>query len=87
MGINIWSRIVSCVPLKPWTLSGYDPFAGDSYSLPGRYYSRASAERAARRALRELERSQPTEQSGGQDGIQDRVFIVRPDGSAYRCLP
>jgi len=36
-----------------------------------------------------LERVQPSRRSGGQQlgGIQDQVYIVRPDGSTYRVLP
>ena len=67
-----------------WLLEGWDTFAGHSYPIPGRYRSEAAAVRAARRQLKQLERLQPTATSGGQDGIQDQVFVVAPDGKRYR---
>lgn len=69
-----------------WTLEGYDTFSDESYSLEGEYDSRKDAELVAMGRLVELERTQPTESSGGQkeDGIQDRVFIVAPDGNKER---
>jgi hypothetical protein len=72
-----------------WRLRGHDTFAGEDYPLPGTYWTEAQAQRAARRRLAELERMQPSASSGGQrpGGIQDRVYIVRPDGTAYRYLP
>ena len=73
--------------IETWTLRGYDTFAGDSYHLPGWYLSEAAAGRAAQKQLKQLERNQPSEISGGQTGIQDQVFVVPPDGSAYRYLP
>jgi len=41
---------------------------------------------AGRAYLAELERLQPSEQSGGQrsGGIQDHVYVVRPDGGFYQ---
>lgn len=39
---------------------------------------------AARARLAELARSQPAASSGGQDGMQDRVDVVRPDGTSFR---
>ena len=44
------------------------------------------ARAAAIEQLEELEKHQPSAQSGGQPskGIQDQVFIARPDGSSYR---
>ena len=71
---------------EQWKLEGYDTFSEESYSLSGNYPDRQSAEAAARKRLLELERTQPTSSSGGQDehGIQDHVFVVRPDGTKYR---
>lgn len=66
-----------------WKISGYDTFANEPYWLPGRYGSQQAAERAARRRLGLLELMQPGETSGGQAGIQDQVFIHRPDGTSY----
>jgi hypothetical protein len=69
-----------------WKLLGYDTFDGMWYALQGEYESEWDARAAAQQRLMELERTQPTESSGGQSstGIQDRVFIVRPDGTKYR---
>lgn len=72
---------------SPWRLVGYDTFANEWYPLPGTYATEASAIDAALRRLRELEESQPSHQSGGQAGIQDRVYLVAPEGSRRRILP
>jgi hypothetical protein len=87
MAIGSWSRIAALFRLKRWKLLGYDTFAHETYPIPGSHFSRAAAERAACRWLSELERSQPSEHSGGQDGIQDQVYIVPPDGPSYRYSP
>jgi len=70
---------------RRWIIEGWDTFAGEPYHV-GRYFTESGARRRARRYLRKLEAMQPAETSGGQspDGIQDRVFIVRPDGTRYR---
>jgi hypothetical protein len=70
-----------------WRLEGWDTFAGHSYPLNGHYRSRAAAIAAARLELKRIERLQPTSSSGGQDGIQDRVYIIAPDGTSERILP
>lgn len=72
-----------------WRLKGYDTFSMESYALPGEYSDESEARDAAHARLEELERTQPTSSSGGQDwhGIQDKVLVVRPDGSSYRYLP
>lgn len=76
-------------------LEGYDTFEAGSthgdhpfYPIEGEYDTLAQVERAGRRKLAELEKDQPTESSGGQgvNGIQDRVFIVYPDGSKVRFM-
>lgn len=67
-----------------WRLCYHDTFAGESRLMSGRYRSRARAERAARRELKRIEKLQPTRRSGGSDGIQDRIFIVGPDGRSER---
>ncbi len=72
-----------------WKLKGYDTFEGGSdafYTLEGEYTNEAAAKKAARSRLKELERTQPSHQSGGQGGIQDQVYIVRPDGTKYRFM-
>jgi hypothetical protein len=72
---------------RGWTLHGWDVFAGEGYPIPGSYPSEARAEAAARRRLKKLERDQPSELSGGQDGIQDQVYIQGPTGRRRRILP
>jgi len=72
---------------RNWRLRGYDTFSGEDYELPGAYRSEARARRAAQQRLAQIERQQPSAISGGQDGIQDQVFIIRPDGTQYRYLP
>ena len=69
-----------------WKLEGYDSFDNTSYTLPGTYASEQDARRAAQERLARLETSQPSETTGGQDtgGIQDQVFIIRPNGTKYR---
>ncbi len=69
---------------KDWKLEGVDTFANESYPLGGEYPNEAAAVEAAKERLEELEKTQPTSQSGGQKGIQDQVYIVRPDGTKYR---
>jgi hypothetical protein len=72
-----------------WRLVGWDAFADEDYPLPGEYGSEIAAQEAARKRLEHLERIQPCAKSGGQapGGIQDRVLIVRPNGTSYRYLP
>lgn len=67
-----------------WRLKGYDTFDGTFYPLPGSFESQEEAEEAARERLAELEREQPSASSGGQSGIQDQVYIVRPNGTLHR---
>lgn len=69
-----------------WTLEGYDTFSEEAYLLDGSFSSEEAAQKAAKARIEELEKTQPTESTGGQDGIQDRVYIIRPDGSKYRFL-
>lgn len=71
--------------MKKWKLVGFDTFSSEEYSL-SEHKTQALAERAAAERMQELEKSQPSSQSGGQGifGIQDRVFIQRPDGSRYQ---
>jgi len=69
-----------------WRLEGWDTYAAHSYPIAGSYGSEWMARIAARIELWKLERLQPSSDSGGQEGIQDQVWIVRPDGSSYRYL-
>ncbi len=70
--------------IKVWRLRGYDTFAGEWYPLPGIFLGEKAALRAARRRLQQLEKTQPSSVSGGQDGIQDQVYLLCPDGSLKR---
>jgi len=70
-----------------WKLEGYDTFAGEVYPIEGTWRSQEAAEKAAATVLKKLEKQQPPLQSGGQEGIQDQVYIIRPDGTRYRYLP
>jgi len=74
-----------------WRLEGYDTFEGGEgayYSLDGEYNSEDEAKEAARARLAHLEETQPSDTSDGQDddGIQDEVYIVSPDGMRRRFL-
>ena len=73
--------------MSKWKIEGYDTFSRKPYALGGEYESQAAAESAAWQRLKELEVRQPTAMSGGQSGIQDRVYIIRPDGTQYLYEP
>jgi hypothetical protein len=70
-----------------WKLLGYDTFSNEWYPL-SEHKNQELAEKAAAKRMDGLEVSQPANQSGGQGlfGIQDRIFIERPDGFKYRWL-
>lgn len=68
---------------KFWQLVGWDTFESEAYPV-SRHATEQECRAAAREFLRALELHQPSEQSGGQDGIQDRVFILSPTGEHYR---
>ena len=70
-----------------WFIEGWDTFAGHSYPIPGKYRTEDAALGAAKKYLRELERDQPSGISGGQEGIQDQVYVRGPDGENIRVLP
>jgi len=69
-----------------WRLVGEDTFSDEYYPVKDGFDSEQEALEAAQSLLKELESSQPTEESGGQSGygIQDHIYIIRPDGSRYR---
>jgi hypothetical protein len=93
-------RVVS-TESATWRLEGYDTFDGTYYlmgtlkradgsTIDGMQPSYSSYEAAyadAAKALADLERTQPSASSGGQAGIQDRVFIVHPGGRRERVWP
>lgn len=76
-------------PRGGWKLGGYDTFAGEWYEIPGSYPDEEKAQAAAQEYLKLLEKTQPSQYSGGQEpyGIQDRVYVIGPDGRTYRCCP
>lgn len=82
-----WSRDFDEASMGLWTIEGYDSFAKEAYALPGSYSSQRVAEKAALRRLKALEMMQPSEISGGQNGMQDQIYIRRPDGTSYRFVP
>jgi len=69
-----------------WKLEGYDAFSSEAYPLEGEYATEEEAIHAAKQRLLELENLQPSTSSGGQEsgGIQDRVFIIGPNGQRRR---
>jgi hypothetical protein len=67
---------------EPWAVIGWDAFASEEYLL-SHHATEAESKAAAREHLRQLELDQPSEESGGPSGIQDRVFIVGPGGVRY----
>ena len=67
-----------------WKLEGYDSFAHEYYPIDGDYHTEAEALSAAQVCLAELERTQPSASSGGQDGIQDHIYVVRPNNTVFR---
>jgi hypothetical protein len=80
-------KLLHLFSIKIWKLQGFDTFAGEGYSLPGRFLTERAAIRAAKRQLKKLEKLQPSSYSGGQAGIQDKIYIVRPDGTTYLYEP
>ena len=75
-----------------WRLEGYDTFSCESYPLGAfgvddyepYYDSYDEALTDARKRLAELDRMQPGAGGQGPWGIQDRVYIVHPDGRRER---
>jgi len=71
-------------------LLGYDTFEGgpDAWYPLGNFETHEQALTAAKIKLQENEKQQPTSTSGGQEfgGIQDRVFIIHPDGYKERIV-
>ena len=81
---------------KKWKIEGYDTFESKwdvesdaFYPLEGEWNEEKEAKQAAKEFLEKIERQQPSTNSGGQSafGIQDHVYIVRPDGSRCRYVP
>ena len=76
--INVWKALELS---GDWWVEGWDTFAGEAYQVSGNHRSRPAATRAY---LRRLNRGQPVATSGGQDGIQDQVFVRGPGGESIR---
>jgi hypothetical protein len=73
-------------PSKPvFKLMGYDTFSDEWYCLD-KFPTEKAARVAGVKRLEELAVSQPTASSGGQNGIQDQVYIEHPDGKRYRVI-
>ena len=81
---------------KKWKIEGYDTFdckwdveSDPFYPIEGEWNTEKEAIEAAKKFLYKIEWHQPSSRSGGQStfGIQDHVYIVRPDGSKYRYIP
>lgn len=74
--------------LGMWSIVGFDAFDGESYPLAIEIGDEATARMLARARLRKLEIEQPSAVSGGQSeyGIQDRVFIVDPEGRSWQYI-
>ncbi len=75
----------SSKPKQPFKLLGYDTFSNEWYGL-GEFPTEAKARAAGVKKLEELAITQPAKTSGGQSGIQDRVFIEGPDGQRHRVI-
>jgi hypothetical protein len=69
-----------------WRVVGEDGFSGDEYPV-SEHATEAEALEAAHAYLRDVERTQPSSSSGGQSGIQDRVYVVSPDGMFRPITP
>ncbi|MDO8429457.1 MAG: hypothetical protein Q7S88_02410 [Candidatus Daviesbacteria bacterium] len=72
-----------------WNIVGYDTFEESYYRVPGSYLDERSTRLAAKLRLDLLNQTQPPDQTGGQndEGIQDRIFIQRPNLTLYRYVP
>ncbi len=68
---------------KGWAVVGWDTFKGREYPV-SQHSTEADAQEAGRKQLLEIARDQPSETSGGPDGIQDRIYITGPNGIRYR---
>ena|SRR5665213_2988686 len=64
-------------PSKIW-LQGEDTFSSEYYSLAVDIDDAPTARVLQSARLRLLEREQPSSQSGGQSGIQDKVIVRYP---------
>jgi hypothetical protein len=70
------------VVMPAWKLRGYDTFEGMPYKIPGEFDSESLAQEAAEKYLKE--KIEPLQGKPTLGGIQDRISIIRPDGTSYR---
>lgn len=68
---------------KPWGVIGLDVFSCEESPISS-HANEPDAREAAKKCLDELELEQPAGQTGGQDDIQDRIFVVGPKGQRNR---
>lgn len=87
-------EVMGWKPDGKWRLAGFDTFAGEWYPIWNTDYTslavfetEGEARKAAQEQLDELEKTQPSGSSGGQGGIQDRVYIIHPNGVMERIFP
>lgn len=59
-------------------LDGFDTFEGESYPLARDIDDLPTAQMLYTAGMRHLEETQPSSSSGGQNGIQDKVYIIHP---------
>ncbi len=69
-----------------WRLEGFDTSAREEYPISGDYDSEADAVAAAENRMEQIEKHPPSVPSGEQEGLQDRIYVVRPDGSKFRVV-
>lgn len=79
------SELLGAVNRKKWVLIGLDTFDGEFYPF-SEHDTELECNAAATERLKELEKRQPSSSSGGQSGIQDRVFILEPGSSTARRI-
>lgn len=66
-----------------WKLKGRDKFTGKFYDIFDSYPNEQSAIEMARERRADFGLTQPSSGSQGRKGVQDKVYIVRPDGTQY----
>lgn len=74
---------------KKWRIKRCDPLEkGKEFpESKDQYDDEKQAEEAAQKLLQKIEREQPTSESGGQNGVQDRVYIISPEGLKKQVSP
>ncbi|MBI5821214.1 MAG: hypothetical protein HZA88_19765 [Verrucomicrobia bacterium] len=75
---------MNCKP--QFEVVGYDTFSGEYYHV-SRHFFLWTARIAGRLCLWKIRRMQPDKTTGGQAGIQDKVFIMIPKGEMINVRP